>query len=438
MKTRCNRLLALSLALLLAFALAVPTLAEDKPLAGKTITFTMQKYGSDPTAQETALNEMVADFKEKTGIIVNFSLIDWGQALTKLTLACTGGDAPDVCDAFFTASMVQMGQGQYGPAEITDLYQELGGDDAYFPAAVEEVRVNGGIYGIPWRMDTRVIAYNKQHFQEVGIVKLPTTYEELIDVGKKLTKYDDAGNIIRSGFVWNVGDSRFDQTWFSLLAGHGGHIMDSEYKHMAFNGPEGLTSLKLMYDAINLEKICTPSVIDPSFKAINEYMAEKTSMVIGVNADFMTSIMSDAPQLADKTGSAVMCSTTGEGVSSIAFSAPICLMKTSKEPEAAREWIKYFCSTAGQLKICSAVNLINSRKEVMADDFYGSEWMKTFALQAERAVQGDPPIPVWSQIDAFPSGPLNTMCTNVIAGKDIQASMDECQAECEKILSLGY
>ncbi len=438
MKTLGTRLLVLALVLVLVFGGAVPTLASDMPLAGKTITFTMQKYGSDPSAQEKALNAMVADFKDKTGITVNYSLIDWGQALTKLTLACTGGEAPDVCDAFFTSSMVQMGQGKTGPLEITDLYNELGGDDAYFPAAVEEVRVNGGIYGIPWRMDTRVMVYNTQHFQEAGITEAPKTYEELLDVGKKLTKYDEAGNITRSGFVWSVSNSRFDQTWFALLAGHGGRIMDPEYKQMAFNTPEGKESLQLMYDAINVHKICTPNVIDPSFKADAEYMAEKASIVIGVNADFMTTIQANAPQLVDKTASAVNCSKTGEGVSSIAFSAPICIMSTTKEPEAAREWVKYFCSTEGQLTICGAVNLINSRKEVMANEFYGSDWMKTFPLQAERAVQGDPPIPVWSQVDAFPSGPLNTMCTNVIAGKDIQASMDECQAACDKILQQGY
>lgn len=427
---------ALLIALVLTLSLLCGGVASafDKPLDGKTITFTMQKYGSDPAAQDKVLQEMTAEFKEKTGITVNYSIIDWGQALTKLTLACTGGEAPDVADAFFTSSIVQMGQGQYGPMEISDLYEELGGDEAYFEAAVEEVRVNDGIYGIPWRMDTRVVVYNTEHFAEAGIEAPPTTYEELIEVGKKLTQYDDNGNITHSGFVWNIFDSRFDQTWFALLAGHGGSIMDEGYQNMAFNSPEGAESLKLMYDAINEHKICTASVIDPSFKAEAEFMAEKASMVIGVNADFRTTIEAQAPQLVDKIATAVLPSKTGEGVSSIAFSAPICIMNTTQELEAAREWVKYFCSTEGQIKFCSAVNLINSRIEVMADEAYSDAFMSTFPLQANRAVQGDPPIPVWSQLDAFPSGPLNMMCTNVIAGMDVQEAMDACDAECAKIL----
>ena len=70
-------------------------------LSGKTITFTMQKYGNDASAQDKVLKEMTEAFKEETGITVNYSIIDWGQALTKLTLACTGGEAPDVADAYF-------------------------------------------------------------------------------------------------------------------------------------------------------------------------------------------------------------------------------------------------------------------------------------------------------------------------------------------------
>ena len=404
-------------------------------LAGKTITFTMQKYGSDPAAQQKALEEMTAYFKEKTGITVEFSIIDWGQALTKLTLACTGGEAPDVADAFFTSSIVQMGQGQFGPMDITDIYEELGGDEAYFEAAVEEVRIDGKIYGIPWRMDTRCLVYNTEHFEAAGIEAPPKTYDELIEIAKKLTVYDDAGNIDRSGMVWQISDSRFDQTWFALIAGHGGSLMDENYEKMAFNSAEGADSLALMRDMITVHKVCTPNVIDPSFKADAEFMAEKTSIVAGVNADFKTTIVAQAPQLEGKFASAVMPNKTGEGVSSIAFSAPIVIMNNTDELEASREWVKYFCSTEGQLKICTAVNLINSRKEVMADAAYSDPWMATYPQQAERAVQGDPPIPVWSQIDAFPNGPLNTMCTKVIAGEDIQAAMDACDVECEKILA---
>ena len=402
-------------------------------LSGKTITFTMQKYGSDASAQEKVLKEMTEAFKEETGITVNYSIIDWGQALTKLTLACTGGEAPDVADIFFTPSMVKIGNGQYGPADITDIYEELGGDDAYFEAVIDEVKIDGKVYGIPWRMDTRAMVYNKAHFEEAGITEVPTTYDELIEAAKKLTKTDDSGNITRSGVVLPVGQARFDQGWFNLLAGHGTSVMNEDYTEFTFGGQEGIDTIQFMLDLINEYKVCTPNVIYPSFDAGTEYQAEKASIVLGQNADFMTAVQSNAPQLEEVTGSAVMPNLTGEGVSSVAYTAPISIMNSTKERAAAEEWLKYFCSAEGQIKFCSAVNLINARKEVMEDEFYSSDWMKAFPEQANRAIYGDPAIPTWSQIDAFPNGPLNTMLTNIVGGADIKTEVDNCLKQCQEI-----
>ena len=59
--------------------------------------------------------------------------------------------------------MVKIGNGQYGPADITDIYEELGGDDAYFEAVIDEVKIDGKVYGIPWRMDTRAMAVSYTH-----------------------------------------------------------------------------------------------------------------------------------------------------------------------------------------------------------------------------------------------------------------------------------
>ncbi|WP_195542627.1 ABC transporter substrate-binding protein [Massiliimalia timonensis] len=410
---------------------------EGGDLSGKTITFTMQKYGNDASAQEKVLKEMTEAFKEETGITVKYSIIDWGQALTKLTLACTGGEAPDVADVFFTPSMVKIGNGQYGPADITNIYEELGGDDAYFEAVIDEVKIDGKVYGIPWRMDTRAMVYNKAHFEEAGITEVPTTYDELIEAAKKLTKTDGNGNITRSGAVLPVGQARFDQGWFNLLAGHGTSVMNEDYTEFTFGGQEGIDTIQFMLDLINKHKVCTPNVIDPSFDSNTEFQAEKASIVLGANADFMTAVQANAPQLEEVTCSAVMPNLTGEGVSSVAYTAPISIMNSTKERAAAEEWLKYFCSKDGQIKFCSAVNLINARKEVMEDEFYQSDWMKAYPEQANRAIYGDPAIPTWSQIDAFPNGPLNTMLTNIVGGADIQTEVDNCLKQCQEIYDKG-
>ena len=178
------------------------TQAQNTSSAGSTnsnepreISFWIQKYGSDPAAQETLLKEMTTNFESKTGIKVKYSIVDWGQALNKLTLACTGGEAPDVADIFFTASLIQMGGDKYGPMEIDDVAKEMG-EESWFQAGKDEAYQNGHWYGIPWRFDTRVLLYNTEYFKEAGITSAPKTWDELIETGKKLTKTDAKGNIM--------------------------------------------------------------------------------------------------------------------------------------------------------------------------------------------------------------------------------------------------
>ena len=410
------------------------TASDTKAKEPKEISFWIQKYGSDPAAQDQMLKDMTADFESKTGIKVKYSIVDWGQALNKYTLACTGGEAPDVADVFFTASLIKMGGEKYGPMQIDDVAKEMG-EESWFQAGKDEAYQNGHWYGIPWRFDTRVLLYNKDYFAEAGITSAPKTWDEMIEAGKKLTKTDAKGNITRAGLAWFNMMARFDQTWFALLGGAGGNLMDAGYTKPTFNTQAGIDSLALMRDVNVKHKIAVPNMVDPSYDPVSEFMAGKVAMVFGVTAETKNNIENQAPQLKDKFGSAVMPSKSGEGASSIAFSAPIVVFKTTKDADASKQWVKYFCSPENQLKASKALSLLNSSKAVMSDSYFSQdEWLSAFVKQSERAVPGDMPVAQWSQIDAWPNGPLPTLCTEVIAGKDIQKSIDKSISEFEKLM----
>ena len=146
---------------------SVPVMAEDSSYVyeptteyeGTTLTFWMQSYGSDPSIQREAMDKVTSDFQELTGISVEYNIVDWNSATQKLTLACTGGEAPDVADIFFTRSFEEMSTDEYGLLEINDVVEEMGGEDTWIQAGMDEACVDGDWYGIPWRADTRVLLY---------------------------------------------------------------------------------------------------------------------------------------------------------------------------------------------------------------------------------------------------------------------------------------
>lgn len=65
----------------------------------------------------------------------------------------------------------------------------------------------GQIYAAPLSVDSLGLYYNKDLFNAVGIVSPPTTWEEMIDMLKKLNRVDTFGNIVQSGIALGTGDN---------------------------------------------------------------------------------------------------------------------------------------------------------------------------------------------------------------------------------------
>ncbi len=431
-----KKALAILAALVLMMSMfASAALAEaDKPYSGQEINFWMQKYGTDPENQAKMLDKMTAEFEELTGIKVNYSIVDWGQAHTKYTLAVTGGEAPDVADTFFAYSWKAIGGDEYGPMNIDDVVEEIG-SDGFYDFAKPECYVDGHWVALPWRGDTRFAAYNTAMFEEAGITEFPKTYAEIVEAAKKLTTYDSAGNVDRAGLLFNQSEARFDQTFFAVLAGFGGKLMNDDYTQFTIDTEETRKALKFMQDCLYEYKLFPTTVLDPTHKSTDSYATGKAAIVLGNVAEFLRDLENNAPQIAAVTASSVMPSETGEGPSSIAFAAPVCVFGSTKYPEASKEWLKFFCSTENQITAMKALSLVSVWKDVMDDENFSSDWFKAVLEQNTRAVPGDMPLPEWSQIDAFPNGPLNTMCTSVMAGTDVETAIAECVAAINEIMA---
>jgi len=84
-------------------------------------------------------------------------------------------------------------------------YMEVSGmaKDDFTPVQLEESSWNGKVYGLPLFTDTRIMWWNKKHFEEVGLDPEvpPVTWEELGLFAEKLNVDDGSGGLDRIGFV---------------------------------------------------------------------------------------------------------------------------------------------------------------------------------------------------------------------------------------------
>ena len=72
--------------------------------------------------------------------------------------------------------------------------------DSFYPALMANSRIEGKTWGIPFQRSTIVAYYNKEKFREAGLdpESLPATWDELVSMGKALTKDGTYGLMIPS------------------------------------------------------------------------------------------------------------------------------------------------------------------------------------------------------------------------------------------------
>ncbi len=87
---------------------------------------------------------------------------------------------------------------------------------SFYPAFMLNSQTGGKTWGVPFQRSTIVLYYNKEMFKEAGISQPPTTWAEMADMAKKLTKKDAAGKTTQYGL--QIPSSGFPYWLFQALA----------------------------------------------------------------------------------------------------------------------------------------------------------------------------------------------------------------------------
>ncbi|MDR1851181.1 MAG: extracellular solute-binding protein [Propionibacteriaceae bacterium] len=201
--------------------------SSESAAAGQNITLWLA--GSDtPTALREYLQET---YKKKTGGTLKIEEQTWGDLVTKLTTALPDpNNTPDVVEVGNTQSPTFTNVG--GFSDITDMYQELGGDKL-LQSFVEVGKVGDKNYTLPYYYGSRYMFYRKDIYKEAG-VSVPKTLDEfnstVVEIAKKNPKKIDnfsgffiGGQDWRNGISWifaNGGDLAKQENgkWVSTMS----------------------------------------------------------------------------------------------------------------------------------------------------------------------------------------------------------------------------
>lgn len=152
--------------------------------------------------------ELLDEFEAEHGVTVNIIRTGTSALWEKLDTMILAGTPPDV---FFMSGEHLAKYHATGVLEPLDEWAARTGADLddFFPPSLEQYRIDGKLYAIPYDFGNRVVVYNVDLFQEAGLAE-PTkewasaewTNESLREAARKLFQTDSHGEVTRWGFVF--------------------------------------------------------------------------------------------------------------------------------------------------------------------------------------------------------------------------------------------
>lgn len=188
---------------------------EAAETSGEKITLHLWHHWS--TSRHPLLQARVQAFMEENpDIEVIETLQPQDGIVEKLLTAIAGGSAPDV--AMLHRRNLQAFAAEGALLPIDNYIQAAGIEESYwYPGEYASNIYNGEVYGLPITEGLTFLNYNTEMWEAAGLdpENFPQTWDEFLDVAKKLTVMADNGQVEIAGYPLGEGGGRTFLLWLN-------------------------------------------------------------------------------------------------------------------------------------------------------------------------------------------------------------------------------
>lgn len=269
-------------------------------------------------------------FTQQTGITVTYDLLQFTPLTSKeITLAAARSTQYDV----YSTHTAQIGAFFPHFEPLNNYFPQSDLDD-FFPVSLKYMTnpATGELAAIPRNMDSRSQYYRTDLYQAAG-VQPAKTWDELVDVGQKLTAGGQFGLVLPG-----QGDPAQRQ-FADFLWQAGGDWLD-DANNVTFNSPEGIEALTFYRDLIKRYQVTPADAVTYGWNENSAGFSNGTSAAVfdwpGAYASIGDPSLS---KVADTFGTAPMPS--HKTAISCAISHGLAINKYSKKKDAAAEFLKF-------------------------------------------------------------------------------------------------
>lgn len=187
------------------------------------------------------VDKLVADFQAENPDIKIKAIYsgNYSDTMTKAMTALKGGNPPHLSVILSTEIFTLIDNDAIIPFDdLVTTAEEKQWLDSFYPALMENSRTGGKTWSIPFQRSTIVMYYNKDAFREAGLDPNapPATWDELVEMGKKLVVKDDEGKETQWGV--EIPSTGYPYWMFGALCRQNGEVlMNSAGTEVYFDKP---------------------------------------------------------------------------------------------------------------------------------------------------------------------------------------------------------
>ncbi|MFD8570295.1 ABC transporter substrate-binding protein [Streptomyces sp. NPDC057694] len=314
--------------------------SNDSP---KTLTYWASNQGASIQVDKKVLQPELDKFEKQTGIKVKLEVVPWSDLLNRIMAATTSGQGPDVLNIGNTWSASLQATGALLPWDAKQ-FDKIGGKDRFVASALGSAGPEGkDPAAVPLYSMSYALYYNKKMFKDAGISKPPTTWDEVVADGKKISKNGKWGLGAEGSNLSNNIHQIF------VMAKQRGTDWFTADGKPDFTSDGAVAAVKQYVDLMAKDKIIAPGNAEyAQNQSLSDFSKGKTAMVLwqAAASTFKSQGMSEddygvvpAPVPSGTPG-------TGNQVNSMVAGINIAVFKNTKNVEGASKFVKFMTSDA--------------------------------------------------------------------------------------------
>ncbi|MEM8689033.1 MAG: ABC transporter substrate-binding protein [Pseudomonadota bacterium] len=242
--------------------------AGSLAIAGSALAVDLQFYFPVAVGGKAAqtIEALTADYvKANPGVKIDAVYSgSYQDTVTKALTAAKGGKPPQLSVILSVDMFTLIDEDVIVPFDdLITTDEDKAWMKSFYPAFMENSQTGGKTYGIPFQRSTPVLYWNKEAFKAAGLDPNtpPANWDEMVEMGKKLTVKDSSGNVTQWGV--RIPSSGFPYWLFQGLTTQNNVVLaNSDGNQTNFDDPKVVEALAYMVDLSKKHGVMAPGIIE--------------------------------------------------------------------------------------------------------------------------------------------------------------------------------